>query len=169
MLPLAPWSQVSPVGAEGVEPSPGPYQGPALPLSHAPVVSSPPCSRGHRAGGIRTPTRRFKRPGCRRYTTTLAIASSRGFQRRLRSMIPLLRLMIRLIERSIGTVGVEPTCSCSQGTRGAVPPHPGPRMITFFQSGRPDSNRRSPAPRAGGFPGFPTSCRVRERFRRSSS
>ncbi len=26
------------------------------------------------------------------------------------------------------------------------------------QSGRPDSNRRSPAPRAGGLPGFPTSC-----------
>ena len=30
-------------------------------------------------------------------------------------------------------------------------------MITPLQSGRPDSNRRSPAPKAGGLPGFPTS------------
>jgi hypothetical protein len=39
--------------------------------------------------------------------------------------------------------------------------HRNPRLCrilasTSWQSGRPDSNRRSPAPKAGGLPGFPT-------------
>ena len=47
----------------------------------------------------------------------------------------------------VGMVGLEPTVSCSQGTRAGRCP-----TSRRFQSERPDLNRRSPAPRAGAIP-----------------
>ena len=45
----------------------------------------------------------------------------------------------------VGTAGLEPALSCSQGTRAAAALHP----VNRFQSERADLNRRSPGPRPG--------------------
>ena len=41
--------------------------------------------------------------------------------------------MLPLHHRTVGKVGVEPTVSCSQGTRGTVPLHP---VVLFFELAR---------------------------------
>jgi hypothetical protein len=104
-----------PVDPGGLEPPPFGYQPSALPLELQVVgyITRP----RTRAGGIRTPSPRFKRPVCRRYTTTPH--QFRG--------VRLIRVMTTSFARS-GFVAV--------------------------QSGRPESNRRSPAPKAGGMPTF---------------
>ena len=62
------------VGPGGVEPPFPGYQPGVLPLNYGPVGLSPPDG----AGGIRTPTSRFKRPGCCRYTTAPRVAGKAG-------------------------------------------------------------------------------------------
>src|SRR5208283_5400911 len=55
-----------------------------------------------------------------------------------------------IVIHKVGTAGLEPALSCSQGTRAAAALHP------VIQSERADLNRRSPGPRPGAMPGFAT-------------
>ena len=65
---------------------------------------------------------------------------------------------LALPDRRAPAPGIEP--ASSRSTAGRSCQHELHRNCRVRQSGWPDSNRRSPAPKAGGFPGFPTSRRV---------
>ncbi len=122
------------------------------PLSYAPMSG---------AEGTPTLACRIKSPVCCRYTTTpkcrpgvcVSAASVPCFCLLVFSGSPERRTQRHaVISRvratgprlpSVGMAGVEPACSCSQGTRAAVAPHP------VWESERADLNRRSPGPRPG--------------------
>ena len=153
------------VGPEGVEPSSSGYQPSALPLSYGPMEarSAVLTISATRAGGIRTPTSRLKRPICCLYTTTPAEPFKAGRFSRFDMSITSIQVLILFRERrhyrkqrveSRPQESGRPSCGLLT-TFSAL-------LLYFWpprgqKSGRPDSNRRFPAPKAGGLPDFPTS------------
>jgi hypothetical protein len=151
-------SGVSPirVGPEGVEPSSSGYQPNALPLSYGPIQEShesdqhqlgpegleppPPGLKGRHAAV--TPRPRGSPLQGQRFSR-IFISSSSNRDGRIRT----------------GALLLPRQADCQAFPRPGSEPHTlDPTLV--MRSGRPDSNRRSQAPRACGLPGFPTPCRI---------